>query len=295
MGGTEKAAATPVIKKFRTILLVLASVATVLYVGLCSYLFVEQRKMLYFPPPTKLTDPPPSSGYRTLDVTVPGVGVIEDWWMPPASAEKPTVVFFHGNASDRTSFLALGAILQRQGWGAVLASYPGYSGNPGSPSEATLLADARATLAAIAPGPIIVWGHSLGSGVAARMASEGRAAGLVLESPYTSLPDVAAGLYPYIAVHWLMLDRFDTKVLVDKITVPVLIFHGADDPQVPFAMGRELADALGKRATLVRLEGVGHYPHQIDLSDTVIQWTKDHCVAAAVCRKAPSVSQTGGN
>jgi pimeloyl-ACP methyl ester carboxylesterase len=118
------------------------------------------------------------------------------------------------------------------------------------------------------------------------MASEGRAAGLVLESPYTSLPDVAAGLYPYIAVHWLMLDRIDTRALVDKITMPVLIFHGTDDPQIPFAMGRELADAWGKRATLVPLEGVGHYPHQIDLSGTVIQWAQDHCIVAVACRKA---------
>ena len=81
-----------------------------------------------------------------------------------------------------------------------------------------------------------------------------------------------------------MLDRFDTRALTEKITVPVLIFHGADDPQIPFAMGQELADAWGSRANLVRLEGVGHYPHQIDLSGSVTQWAKDHCIGP--CEKA---------
>ena len=272
--------------RLRTVVLVLVGLAAALYVGVCGYLFAVQRQAIYHPRLTVLGDPPAGSGYATLNVTVPDVGVVKDWWMPPAAASMPTVVFFHGNAGDRTSFQELGMSLHRQGWGVVLASYPGFSGNPGSPSEATLLADARATIAAIDPrnGPMIVWGHSLGSGVAARMASEGRAAGLVLEAPYTSLPDLAIRIYPYIPVHWLMLDRFDTRALTGKITVPVLIFHGADDPQIPFAMGRELAQALGKRATLVRLEGVGHFPHRIDLSGTVIQWAQDHCIAA--CQKA---------
>jgi pimeloyl-ACP methyl ester carboxylesterase len=274
--------------KFRTILLSLAVVAAALYVGLCGYLFANQRQAIYHPRPTVLGAPPAGSGYAVLEIAIPGIGTVKNWWMPPASPGMPTVVFFHGNAGDRTSFLELGAMLHRQGWGAVLASYPGYSGNPGSPSEDSLLADARATIAAITPraGPIIVWGHSLGSGVAARMASEGRAAGLVLESPYTSLPDVAARIYPYIPVHWLMLDRFDTSALVEKIRVPVLIFHGVDDPQIPFAMGCELAGMLGRRATLVRLEGVGHYPHQIDLSGTVVQWAQEHCIAPGVCRQS---------
>ncbi len=270
--------------KLRTILLSLAALGAVLYLGLCGYLFAVQRQAIYQPPQTVPDSPPPGSGYNVLEVRVPDIGVIKDWSLPPA-AGMPTMIFFHGNAGDRTSFLELGLLLHRQGWGVVLVSYPGYAGNPGKPSESTLLADARATIAAVKSRPVIVWGHSLGSGVAAQMASEGLAAGLVLESPYTSLPDVAARIYPYIPVHWLMLDRFNTSALVDKITVPVLIFHGIDDPQIPFAMGQALADAWGQRATLVRLEGVGHYPHRIDLSGTVMQWAQAHCIASQACRQ----------
>jgi pimeloyl-ACP methyl ester carboxylesterase len=249
----------------------------VAYLSVCGVLFFEQRSLLYRPSGVRLGDPPAGSDYRPLDVSVAGIGVMKDWWAPPASPALPTIVFFHGNASDRSDFEAEGGLFRRRGWGVVLASYPGYSGNPGSPSEAALLADARATIAAVAPrvGPIIVWGHSLGSGVAARMASEGRAAGLVLESAYTSLVDVAARAYPYVPVQLLVLDRFDTRSILGRIHTPVLIIHSTDDPVIPFAMGEELARRLGPKATFFRMNGMGHYPHGRDLSDIVANWSRD--------------------
>jgi len=246
------------------------------YLGVCGYLFTEQRHLVFAPSGTVLRDPPGESGFQSLDVPDPGLGVIKAWWIPPASSAQPTIVFFHGNSSDRTDFLEQALRFHEHGWGVVLASYRGYSGNPGTPTEEGLMADARATLAAVAPrvGPIIVWGHSLGSGVAARMASEGRAAGLVLEAPYTVLTDIAAARYPYIPVHWLMLDRFDTQSLVGDIHVPVLIIHSVDDPVIPFAMGQALAEQLGARASLIKMQGHGHVPHAVDLSAPVLRWAQ---------------------
>jgi len=268
----------------RKILLWLAGIVVALYVGVCGYLFAQQRQAIYH---SHLTGPgAPPAGYAVLDVNVPGIGVMKDWWAPPA-AGMPTTVFFHGNGGDVKSLQGLSVSLHQHGWGVLLASFPGFSGNPGKPSEEAFMADARATIAAVPArgSAVIVWGHSLGSGVAARMASEGRAAGLVLEAPYTSLPDMAERVYPYIPVHLLMLDRFDTRALAGRIGVPVLIFHSTDDPEVPFAMGQTLARELGARATLVTMQGVGHYPHRSDLSGTVIQWARDHCIAP-VCRRA---------
>ena len=251
------------------------------YLGLCAYLFAEQRQLLFAPSAIALGDPPAGSDYESLDIAVPDLGTLKDWWIPPASRRMPTVVFFHGNASDRTDFMSQGLLLHQRGWGVVLSSYPGYSGNPGKPTESSLMAGARATLATLTPrvGPIIVWGHSLGSGVAARMASEARAAGLVLEAPYTSLVDVAALRYPYVPVRWLMLDRFDTQSLLERIQVPVLIVHSVDDRTIPFAMGRELAARLGERATFVQMSGLGHYPHHQDLSDIVVHWAQERGIA----------------
>src|SRR5207244_4333098 len=99
-----------------------------------------------------------------------------------------------------------------------LASYRGYSRNPGDPSETGLMADARAVLASLPKnhGPVIVWGQSLGTGVAARMASEGRANALILQSPYTSIANVAALRFPVYPVRLLIKDPFDTLSLVPK-------------------------------------------------------------------------------
>ena len=255
-----------------------AAVALAGYLGVCGILFAAQRSMIYTPPKVRLDGPPAGSGLQSLDVPVQGLGTIKAWWAPPASRAQPTVIFFHGNGGDRRSFLDFAARLRQHGWGVVLASYSGYSGNPGKPSEAALMADARATLQAVAPsvGPIVVWGHSLGSGVAARMASEGRTAGLVLEAPYTSLTDVAAASDPFVPVRLLLRDRFDTRSLTDRIQVPVLIFHSVDDPEIPFAMGSELAQRLGSRATFERMEGARHYPHSRDISSDVIRWATEH-------------------
>jgi pimeloyl-ACP methyl ester carboxylesterase len=244
------------------------------YLAICGYLYAEQRHLVFQPSGIPLTDPPAGSGYESLNVVVPKLGTLTDWWVAPTSPALPTIVFFHGNGSDRRDFLAQGESFHRSGWGVVLASYRGYSGNPGSPTETGLMEDARATLATVASrvGPIIVWGHSLGSGIAVRMASEGRAAGVVLEAPYTSLVDVAAAQYPFVPVRWLLLDRFDSRSLIAKIRVPVLIFHSTDDPVIPFRMGRSLADQLGARATLVQMNGLGHVPHTQDLAGTVSDW-----------------------
>jgi pimeloyl-ACP methyl ester carboxylesterase len=86
--------------------------------------------------------------------------------------------------------------------------------------------------------------------------------------------DLAAANYPYVPVRWLLLDRFDTRGSLGRIHVPVLIFHSTDDPTVPFAMGQELARRLGSRATFVKMTGMGHIPHQTDLSATVAAWAK---------------------
>jgi len=275
-------------RKINVVLLGLTGIFVVGYCGICGYLFAEQRGLIYPPSKIQLDRPPAGSGYRLLEIGVPGLGILKDWWIPPESKALPTIIFFHGNASSRADFLRQGLLFHHRGWGVVLASYRGYSGNPGSPTEAGLMADARATIAAVAPevGPIIVWGHSLGSGVAAQMASERRAAGLVLESPYTSLVDIAAEQDPYVPVRLLLLDRFDTRSLLGRIAVPVLIFHSTDDPVIPYAMGRELADRLGNRAAFVRMTGMGHYPHHQDLSQTVEKWARQRHIGGPASQTA---------
>jgi fermentation-respiration switch protein FrsA (DUF1100 family) len=197
------------------------------------------------------------------------------WESGPPDKGKPTVVFFYGNAGTLSDFAPVGEELHAQGYGVVLGSYRGYSGNPGSPSEQGLFADARAILAALPHGygPVVVWGQSLGTGVAARMAAEGRATGLILQSPYTAIVDIAAMQYPLFPVRLLDTDPFDTLSLVPKIRMPVLIIHGTDDWTVPFWMGEQLKGRFGREATLVPIERGGHNNLTTDeLLPPALQW-----------------------
>lgn len=241
------------------------------YLGILVLLYAEQRSLLFIADNKPFGAVPPN--YKAWTVHVPGGGPVLVWSIPPADIREPTFVFFTGNAARIIDFAGTGENFHSRGWGVVLASYRGYSGNPGSPSEDGFMQDARAILAALpAHGKLIVWGHSLGSGVAAQMASEHRADGLVLESAYTSIADVAAPRYPWFPVHWLIRDPFNTEALVNRIAVPVLLIHGTNDPVIPFAMSKTLAAELGTRATLIAVPRVGHVPHEIDLAPIVATW-----------------------
>jgi pimeloyl-ACP methyl ester carboxylesterase len=267
-------------KRIKYILLTLAALILVPYVAAATALYVYQRDLIYQPSQIVIDAPPRNTIYDVLPVKGADGARLMVWAAPATQPGLPTFVFFHGNASNVTDFAQMGEAFHRRGWGIVLAAYRGYSGNSGKPSEDGLMGDARAILSAIHPeGPVILWGHSLGSGVAARMASEGRAAALVLESPYTSLAELGARLYPIFPVRWLLSDPFDTAALVNDIKVPVLIFHSMDDPVVPFALGEKLAARFGDRATFVPLEGLGHFPHQIDLSEKVVEWLQGNGIS----------------
>ena len=242
----------------------------------CVFLYFYQRKLIYAPPNEVLAAPPSQSSYQSLFVDVPGVGRITEWYAAATDPAKPTIVFFHGNGSDRSDFLQAGERFHQHGWGVLLASYPGYSGNPGNPTETSLMESARATLGAIGHprGGVLLWGHSLGSGVAGRMASEGRGDALVLEAPYTSVTDMAGSIYPIFPARLIVQDRFDTSSLVTQIKVPVMIIHAVRDPVIPFAMGKKLAERFGQQAEFVALPDlVSHFPHaERDLTDMVVNW-----------------------
>jgi len=266
-------------RRVKRILLSLAVLLLVPYLAAATALYVYQRDLIYLPPQAMIEAPPKDSIYEVLPVKAPDGGRLMVW-TAPAREGLPTFVFFHGNASNIADFAELGTAFHRRGWGVVLAAYRGYSGNSGKPSEKGLMEDARAILAALpSGGPVILWGHSLGSGVAAQMAAEGRAKALVLESPYTSLADLGAGLYPIFPVRFLLTDTFDTAALVKDIKVPVLIFHSTDDPVVPYAMGEKLAARFGDRARFVSFDRLGHYPHQIDLSGPVADWLEKNAIS----------------
>ena len=262
------------ILRFARRLLVASAVAAAAgYVAVLVLLLVHERDLLFIRGRTAHARDP---GYQARTIAERDGTRVTVWQVPPPRARGVSVGFFYGNAGTLSDFARIGASLHDEGYGIVLASYRGYPGNTGSPSEDGIMADARAILATLAPGPVVLWGQSLGTGVAARMAAEGRGAALILQSPYTAVADVAARRFPIFPVHWLMRDPFDTRSLVPKIGVPVLIMSGTDDRTVPFDMGQTLARLLGRQATFVPFEGGGHALPEWGVQDVAERWLRAH-------------------
>ena len=186
---------------------------------------------------------------------------ITAWFVAP-QGDKPVIVFFHGNGGSLRYSVARFRELIGAGIGLVALEYRGYGGNEGSPSEAGLIADGEAAYAyAAAHYPtkqIVIWGQSLGSGVAVAVAAEKPVGRIILEAPFTSTAAVASIRYWYIPVSLLMKDQFHSDRRIQKVTAPLLILHGMKDQVVPFAMGERLFELANKPKHIVRFLDAGH-------------------------------------
>jgi uncharacterized protein len=168
------------------------------------------------------------------------------WWVPPEPS-RPVVAYFHGNGGNIGYRAERLRQLAAAGLGALFLEYRGYGGNEGSPSEDGFYSDARAALAflereGVPPQRMVLYGESLGTAVAVRMASERRVAALVLESPYTSIEALGQHHYPLLPVKLLLRDRFDAVSRIKQVTAPILVLHGERDEVVPVAFGRALLE-----------------------------------------------------
>jgi hypothetical protein len=235
--------------------------------GAGAALWAFQDRLIYFPDPT----PPPSPArlglpeVRAVELrTADGLAILA-WKLPPARPDAPVLLYLHGNGG---SLLHRAARMQRfreLGWGVLLVQWRGYGGNPGSPSEAGLAEDARAGLQALqaagyAASRIVAWGESLGTAPAIRLAAEQPEAigALILESPFTSMLDLARMHYSLLPAGLLLRDRHDSLSRIGAVRAPVLILQGARDTLVPPRMGRALADAASASVEIWEAPDAGH-------------------------------------
>lgn len=244
----------PVKRRLTRLGLMLLGTLAALYLGLCAFLFVKQRDLV-FPAPRELAAP-----QDLARVEIPG-GTFALYRLAPG--DGPVVVHFHGNGEQVGSLSWLGQAWLERGCSFVAVEYPGYPGAAGAPSEEALLSAAQAALRHLT-GPmkidrarLVLLGQSVGTGVAMAMAAQGWGTRLVLLSPYTSLPEVAARSLGWLPVRLLMRDRFDSRSRAPEVKVPTLIVHGTQDEVIPFAQGQELSTLIAG-AKLVAAQGRHH-------------------------------------
>ena len=227
-------------------------------------LIVLQRRMMYLPEKAIL-DPvlhglPVDAIFRVpSDGGVTLVG-----WHVAARPGFPTIVYYHGNAGHLGHRIAKFQHFTRAGFGLVAGTYRGYGESDGMPTEAGILADARAMImytretVGTDPSRIILYGESLGTGVAVRMASEIGVGGIVLEAPYTSVADRAGELYPWAMARRLIRDKFHSLSYLPAITAPLLILHGEQDRTIPVIHGRRMLEAAAGPKRGIFYPHIGH-------------------------------------
>jgi uncharacterized protein len=247
----------------RMTLIGVAALLLCVYVGLAAMLYAEQRSMMYFPEAVHTTPVAaglPEAGEVPL-TAADGVHILA-WHVPPRDDTRPVILYFHGNGGALRYRVQRFRDLVDKGIGLVALEYRGFGGNEGDPSEAGLTADAEAAYAFAAArypvAQIVVWGESLGTGVAVPLAAEKPVARVILEAPFTSAAAVAARRYWYMPVRLLMKDQYRSDRSIGKITAPVLILHGMRDHVVPYAMGEEMFALTTAPKHIVRFLDGGH-------------------------------------
>lgn len=236
-----------------------------MYLGTLVVLFVIQRSLIYQPFGT-YQSPAERGLFQTEELslsTEDGQKALAWFYPPPKDGDGKVLVYFHGNGGSMGQTAWLLRMMQQMGFGFLALEYRGYPGYDGTPTEAGIYYDARAAMHFLKeqgykPADIILFGHSLGSGVAIQMATEYDVGLVALVSPYTSVADVAALVYWFVPARYLVLDRFDSHSKVISVTEPIYIFHGTEDRLIPYAVGRKLFDAITSEKRFFDLVGQDH-------------------------------------
>lgn len=233
------------------------------FLGVCGYMFFDQASFIYFPE-RRYDATPGSVGLPYEDVPLrAGDGVaLAAWWVP---AERPrgAVVLAHGNGGNMSHRLDKVTLFHDLGYGVMAFDYRGYGASEGQPSEEGTYSDMAAAVdhAVAVRGAsrarLVLYGESLGGAVAIEEAVRRPPAALIVDSSFTSVPAMANHYYPWLPARLLLRFRYDSLSRMTRLKCPVLVLHSPEDDVVPFAMGRQLFDAVPAPKDFVELVG-GH-------------------------------------
>ena len=217
----------------------------VIYISLLVLLFIFQRNLMYHPEENNY------SGDK-LEVEVEKVKILtsdginlQGWFHKKDLKRFKTIIYFHGNAGKLENRIHKLNHFKDMDVNFLIIAWRGFSGNKGKPSEKGLYIDANSAIKwlkklGLAEKDIILYGESLGTGVATEIAQSNNYAGLILETPFTSMIEAAKNFYPYIPVSLLLKDKYDNQNKIKNINTPVLVMHGEVDQIVPFWMGKKI-------------------------------------------------------
>ena len=237
----------------------------VAYAALAMVIFLAQSRLIYYPESGRSIVGTPSDlglAYESVEVSTSDSETLHGWFVP-APAATGTILFFHGNAGNISHRMEYLLMFYRLGYNTFIFDYRGYGQSSGSPSESGTYLDAQAAWRyltekkEILPTRIVLFGESFGGAVAAWLAAREKPALLVLASVFTSVPDMAAKIYPFLPVRLLSRFKYSTIEYLQSVTCPVFVAHSPQDEVVPFAHGRALYQVAPEPKQFLELQG-GH-------------------------------------
>jgi fermentation-respiration switch protein FrsA (DUF1100 family) len=237
------------------------------YVLLHIFLFSNQRHLMYSPD-TVRSNPSAAGISDMMSISVTPADLnqsLEAWYKAPADPSKPVILYFHGDGGGIAGRATVAQALIKQGYGVLLAEYRGYSGNPGSPSENGFYADGDAYFdwlvrqEFIPEKKIVLYGESLGSGIATNLASHHpNVGGMILDGGFSSLTDVNKRSMPGILVSLVFLDHYNNMDKINHVVCPILFIHGAKDRTVPLKLAEKLYNSANQPKTMKVFPEGGH-------------------------------------
>lgn len=282
-------------KRIRRILVGAVQVALLAYLGVTGFIWWTQDALVFAPDAAAYDTLPQSHGltHEETDIEVaPGVK-IRGWFVPAPGEARGTVLFFHGNRGNLSSTLDHIQQFASEGFHSFSIDYEGFGESGGSPSEANLYRDAEAAwrwlteTKRVDPQSIVVWGHSLGGGVATWCASQYASRLVVLENTFTSIPDMGAFVYPWLPIRLISHNLFANLERVASIRSPILVASSKNDELIPYAMGQRLFEAANSPKLFVELNG----GHNDGFARTPQAWTEVKDFFAQSESTAAAVSQ----
>jgi fermentation-respiration switch protein FrsA (DUF1100 family) len=246
----------------------LLGAAILCYLGVLIVLLLLENRLL-FHPLRAAQDwlPPPNARVQDVDLRTSSGTRIHGWWCPIKNWEpgQGAMLYCHGNAgnlSHRGEAIALWQ--QALGISVLIFDYPGYGHSDGTPTEAGCYASADAAYEwltgtlKVPPDQVLIYGGSLGGAVAVDLASRQPHRALILVKTFTSIPEAAQSVYPWLPARWLVRTRFDNLEKIARCTRPIFIAHGTTDRLVPFGQGRRLFEAANEPKRFLAMAGVDH-------------------------------------
>ena len=256
--------------------------ALIFFVVITLFMYFFQRHMMYFPAHDKPDITPIAvKGWQEVELVTNDGLRIYSWYAPP-QPQNPVILYFHGNAGHIAYRLPLVRQFTESGFGVLLLEYRGYGGNEGEPSEKGLYQDGHAAMAflhqqQISANDILFYGESLGSGVAVHLAQKYPVCAVVLQSPFTSMADLARYHYPWaILKPW---DRYNSLEKIQSIKTPLLILHGKQDQIVPITQARRLYEKAKEPKQFAEFEEGAHNNlwQMKGYVERVLRFSHEHC------------------